>query len=70
MDLRHVDQTHHVVMIQCTDYSSIRYTKNGDVLNNKPKHLVTPLVIRMTQAGPATGVHRDSILRDKKTCGA
>lgn len=60
----------YVVMVQCTDYRSIRYTKNGDVLNNKPKHLVTPLVIRMTKARTGDWVHRDSILRDKKTCGA
>ncbi len=26
-----------------------KYTKNGDVLDNKPKHLVTPLVVRMTK---------------------
>lgn len=36
-------------MIQCTDYSNARITKNGDVLDNKPKHLVTPLIVRMTK---------------------
>ena len=29
--------------------ATLKYTKNGDVLDNKPKHLITPLVVRMTK---------------------
>jgi len=58
----------YVVMVQCTDYRDIRYTKNGDVLDNKPKHPVTPLIIRMTKLRTGDWVHRGSTLKDKKTC--
>ncbi len=58
----------YVVIVQCTDYRDIRYTKNGDVLDNKPKHAVTPLIIRMTKLRTGDWVHRGSTLKDKKTC--
>ncbi len=57
-------------MVQCTDYSDIEYTKNGDVLDNKPKHLVTPLIVRMTQAEDWRLGVRGSTLKDKTSCVA
>ncbi len=42
MDLRHFGQTDlRGVIVQCTDYSKLKYTKNGDVLDNKPRHLAS-----------------------------
>ena len=60
----------YVVIVQCTDYSRIKYTKNGDVLDNKPKHLVTPLVVRMGKPKGQDWVFEGSTLKDKKSCVA
>jgi hypothetical protein len=60
----------YVVIVQCTDYSKIKYTKNGDVLDNKPKHLVTPLVVRMSKPKGKDWVFQGSTLKDKESCVA
>lgn len=57
-----------VAIIQCTDYSDARITKNGDVLDNKPKHLVTPLIVRMTKTTDGDWKFRSTTLRDKASC--
>lgn len=57
-----------VTMIQCTDYSDARITKNGDVLANKPKHVVTPLVVRMTRTTDREWKFRSTTLRDTTSC--
>lgn len=59
-----------VAIIQCTDYSKVKYTKNGDVLDNKPKHLVTPLIVRMTRTTDGVWKVRTTALKDKKSCAA
>jgi hypothetical protein len=59
-----------VAMIQCTDYSDARITKNGDVLDNKPKHLVTPLIVRMTKTTDGDWKFRSTTLKDKASCAA
>lgn len=59
-----------VAMVQCTDYSEVKYTKNGDVLDNKPKHLVTPLIIRMTRTTDGVWKVRSTSLQDKNSCAA
>jgi hypothetical protein len=60
----------YVVIVQCTDYSKLEYTKNGDVLDNKPKHLITPLVVRMGKPKGQDWVFEGSTLKDKKSCVA
>ena len=60
----------YVVIVQCTDYSKIKYTKNGDVLDNKPNHLVTPLVVRMGKPQGKDWVFEGSTLKDKESCVA
>ena len=59
-----------VAMIQCTDYSHARTTKNGDVLVNKPRHQVTPLIVRMTKTTDGDWKVRSTTLRDKASCAA
>jgi len=59
-----------VAMIQCTDYSAARVTKNGDVLDNKPKHLITPLIVRLTKTTDGKWKFRTSTLKDKTSCAA
>ncbi|WP_460815044.1 hypothetical protein [Nocardioides korecus] len=60
----------YVVIVQCTDYSKLKYTKSGDVLDNKPSHLVTPLVVRMGKPKGKDWVFAGSTLKDKKSCVA
>ena len=63
-------ESNQVAMIECTDYSDARVTKNGDVLDNKPKHLVTPLIVRMTKTTDGKWKFRTSTLKDKTSCAA
>lgn len=60
----------YVEIIQCTDFTDVRVTKNGDVLDNKPKHPVTPLVIEMTKPKGGDWMWQGSTLEDKKSCAA
>ena len=60
----------HVEIIQCTDFTDVRVTKNGDVLDNKPKHPVTPLVIEMTKPKGGDWMWQGSTLEDKQSCDA
>lgn len=60
----------YVVIVQCTDYSKIKYTKNGDVLDNKPNHVVTPLVVRMGKPKGKEWVFEGSTLKDNESCVA
>ena len=57
-----------VVIIQCTNYSEVRITRNGEVIDNKPKHLVTPLVIQMTKPKGRDWMFEGSTLKDKASC--
>ena len=63
-------ESNQVAMIECTDFSNIKYTKNGDVLDNKPKHLVTPLIVRMTKTTDGEWKFRNTTLKDKASCAA
>jgi hypothetical protein len=65
-------ETGDVVIVQCSDYRSLRYTRNGKPQNvNKPKHLVTPLLITMTKPDSEHGwMHFESKLKDKTSCAA
>jgi len=60
----------YVVIVQCTDYSNIKYTKNGDVLDNKPKHLITPFVVRMGKVEGEDWKFERGALKDKTSCVA
>jgi len=66
------DGTGWVAIVQCTDYRPLRYTRNGKPQQiNKPKHLVTPLVITMTKPDTEHGwMHEKSALRDEASCSA
>jgi hypothetical protein len=59
-----------VFITQCTDYSQVRYTRNGKVLKNKPRHLVTPLTIHMTKPDGHGWMFAGSTLKDKSSCAA
>lgn len=63
-------KTNRVVLIQCLDYSNLRYTKRGKVMRNRPKHLVTPLVVRMTKPDDRNWMFESSTLKDKTSCTA
>jgi len=58
-----------VVIRQCTDYSAMRVTKDGQDVSAevRPKHVVTTLLIKMTNLG-GKWKYVDSTLRDKKSC--
>lgn len=57
-----------VTIVQCTDYRDIEYTKNGDVLDNRPKHPVTPLVVEMTKPAGRDWMFEGSELKDQRSC--
>ncbi len=61
-----------VVIVECTDYEPLRYTRNGKPQKiKKPKHLVTPLVITMTKPDEQHGwMYYETDLKDKKSCAA
>ena len=58
-----------VVIRQCTDYSKVRVTKNGAVVEDgvKPQHVVTPILIRMVTIG-GKWKYVETTVEDKKTC--
>jgi len=64
------DGTGWVVIVQCTDYRPLRYTRNGKPQKiNKPEHLITPLLVTMTKPDTDHGwMHEKSVLRDKASC--
>lgn len=66
------DGTGWVVIFQCTDYRPLRYTRNGKPQKiDKPKHLVTPLLITMTKPDNKHGwMHQKAGLKDKASCSA
>jgi hypothetical protein len=66
------DGTGDVVIVQCTDYRPLRYARNGSPQKiNKPKHLVTPLLVTMTKPDETHGwMHEKSELKDKTSCSA
>lgn len=61
-----------VVIVQCTDYRPLRYTRNGKPqMIDKPKHLVTPLLVQMTKPDKDHGwMYYKAILKDKASCSA
>ena len=61
-----------VVLVECTDYQPLRYTRNGQPQKiNKPKHLVTPLLITMTKPDEEHGwMYFETDLKDKTSCAA
>lgn len=63
-------KTNRVVLVQCLDYSNLRYTKKGKAMQNRPKHLVTPLVVRMTKPNDRNWMFESSTLKDKTSCTA
>lgn len=58
-----------VVISQCTDYSGLRVTKNGQDVSAevRPKHLETALLIKMTNLG-GKWKYIDSTLKDEESC--
>lgn len=64
------DGTGSVFISQCTDYSSIRVTQNGEELaGTKPKHPVTPLIIEMINPGDEYGwMVGETTLKDERSC--
>lgn len=61
-----------VVIVECTNYEPLRYTRNGKPQKiNKPKHLVTPLLITMTKPDGQHGwMYYETDLKDKTSCAA
>jgi len=66
------DGTGDVVIVQCTDYQPLRYTRNGSPQKiNKPKHLVTPLMVTMTKPDDEHGwMYYKAQLKDRTSCAA
>jgi hypothetical protein len=66
------DGTGNVVIVECTDYRPLRYIRNGEPQKiNKPKHLITPLLITMVKPDSEHGwMHEKSVLKDKASCSA
>jgi hypothetical protein len=66
------DKTGNVVIVECTDYRPLRYTRNGKPQEiKKPKHLVTPLLITMTKPDDQHGwMYYKAQLKDKTSCSA
>jgi len=66
------DGTGNVVIVECTDYGPLRYTRNGQPQKiNKPKHLVTPLLVTMTKPDDEHGwMYQRADLKDKRSCDA
>jgi hypothetical protein len=64
------DGTGWAVIVQCTDYRPLRYTRNGTSQKiNKPEHLITPLLVTMTKPDTEHGwMHEKSVLKDKASC--
>ncbi|MGE3412884.1 MAG: hypothetical protein AB7L91_11735 [Dehalococcoidia bacterium] len=64
------DGTGEVVIVQCTNYEPLRYSRNGKPQEiEKPKHLITPLLITMTKPDGEHGwMHQESKLKDKSSC--
>lgn len=61
----------YVVIVQCTDYGPLRYTRNGEPQKiNKPKHLVTPLLVKMTKPEGHDWLYGGVTLKDKSSCDA
>lgn len=58
-----------VVIKQCTDYSGLRVTKDGQDVSAEvsPKHLETALLIKMTNLG-GKWKYIDSTLKDEEPC--
>jgi hypothetical protein len=59
-----------VIFLQCVDFSRMRYTQNGKVLRNKPKHPITPVIVSMTKPTNRDWMVVAERLRDKATCAA
>ena len=59
-----------IVIAACTDYRPLRYTRNGKPQKiNKPKHLVTPLLITMTKPDAEHGwMYFKAHVKDKTSC--
>ncbi|MGB3762930.1 MAG: hypothetical protein WA966_06875 [Ornithinimicrobium sp.] len=64
------DGTGLVVIDQCTDYTSIRYERNGKVERGlKPENLLSPLIVAMRKQSPtADWKVADIELRGSKSC--
>jgi hypothetical protein len=65
-------ETGDLVIVQCTDYRPLRYTRNGKPQDiDKPKHMITPLLVRMTKPDKDHGwMYYKAILKDKASCSA
>jgi len=65
-------ETGDLVIVQCTDYRPLRYTRNGRPQTvDKPKHLMTPLLIQMTKPDKDHGwMYYKANLKDKTSCSA
>ena len=60
----------YVVIVQCTDYEPLSYTRDGEPQKiNKPKHRITPLLIKMTKPGDRW-LYGGVTLKDKVSCAA
>jgi len=66
------DGTGDVVIVQCTDYRPLRYTRNGKPQKiDKPTHLITPLLVTMTKPDDQHGwMYQKADLKDKASCSA
>ncbi len=59
-----------MVINQCTDYTNIRYERNGKVERGlKPENLVAPLIVAMRKQSPEVDWKvADIELRGSKSC--
>jgi len=63
------DGTGSVTIWQCTDYSDVLVTQNGQpVAGTKPDHLITPLIIHMAKPEGRDWMVADTELKDKASC--
>ena len=60
----------YVVIVQCTDYTNVQVTQNGEeVTGTKPKHLLTPLAIKMDKP-EGRWLFAGVSLKDRTSCAA
>ncbi|MEJ7831858.1 MAG: hypothetical protein WKF79_03010 [Nocardioides sp.] len=63
------DGTGSLLMSQCTDYSDILVTQNGEELSGtKPDHLITALTINMSKPEGRDWMLATTELKDKQSC--
>jgi hypothetical protein len=64
--------TGQVVIVECTDYRPLRYTRNGEPQKvNKPRNPVTPLLITMTKPDAQHDwMYYRTDLKDERSCAA